>query len=754
MKPKLIIHQEGRLGNQLFSIANGISFCLDNDYEPYTDTPYEINNYIHNPLPVVDRSTPCVVYKNENPGFFSFKERISRVDTNIQGYYQSEKFFRKHENAIRMFMKCKYEDDIKKHYNNILSHKYTISIHVRRSDYLHDPGFNVMPIDYYRRAIRHILKELHYPEDYMFLIFSDDIDWCIKNFGESSHFTFIDSKPNLNHIPKHINDLYLMSYCKHNIVANSSYSWWGAWLNQSKNKIVISPNHLKCFNHKALDPGYSSDFEDYFPSSWVNLDFNYINPPAKFEFTLSPINGWQYHRAHEIVKYTGSLHVLDMTGLLQDCPKIVSYNESHSVYDLICVKDLSNISLSRRWVLLYTNKNVDLSHHRHLKFTNANNVVNMNLYLIDLKPPLIKNLYVRCINLNHRNDRWVYTNLPRQKAFVGRATDYKPENLTDGQIGCLKSQDCIVFSAWMNNYKYCLFFEDDIILQSNFFPNLNGVLDELNQREWDICKLSAIIWNRQPINRVSEHLYNMDSSGNQALLIHNNAYSRFMTELSTHTSPADDVVKPTTFKLFVRIPFLATITNDPTSDIVEDKPEAFELRKSIVDHFYQDTGKNIVYVNLTESSVDYHRIDILVNHLKSMISNVTVVTCYPNNTPELEKHFDKVFAPTNKFTYYNALREVVSQVSSDEQLANFIVICPHVGLRIATDIFQKPMNILVDKDDLKSSVFKIYSSSFNFFKNKLDGIETQVLCSSLNNHLISCFDKYSVINFETYFYVY
>jgi hypothetical protein len=120
---------------------------------------------------------------------------------------------------------------------NYLTEKYsdilfenTCSIHVRRGNYVERQDFHpLQSIDYYKQAISII------GENTLFLIFSDDIEWCESNLDFIKNKIFISG--NLDY-----QDLYLMSMCNHNIIANSSFSWWGAWLNNHKDKKIIYPS--------------------------------------------------------------------------------------------------------------------------------------------------------------------------------------------------------------------------------------------------------------------------------------------------------------------------------------------------------------------------------------------------------------------------------------------------------------------------------------------------------------------------------
>lgn len=113
---------------------------------------------------------------------------------------------------------------------------HSVSIHIRRGDYLHAQfaSLNIIKsLDYYLDSISY-LKEKH--QDLVFFIFTDDVKWAKDNFN-TEPFVFVEGNQN----NESYIDMYLMSKCKHNIIANSTFSWWAAWLNESPTKTVIVP---------------------------------------------------------------------------------------------------------------------------------------------------------------------------------------------------------------------------------------------------------------------------------------------------------------------------------------------------------------------------------------------------------------------------------------------------------------------------------------------------------------------------------
>ena len=172
-------------------------------------------------------------------------EVFDQQDTYISGYWQCEKYFAEYrDELLKRFCFPKLQDEAcKKMRDQILNTETPVSLHVRRGDYLSSK---------YSEVYRDICTELYYQramslmrEEYSgcrFYVFSDDLSWCRTHLG-GTDLTFIDCNSGKNS-PY---DMYLMSICKHNIVANSSFSWWGAWLNQNKEKEVMAPE--RWFHH-------------------------------------------------------------------------------------------------------------------------------------------------------------------------------------------------------------------------------------------------------------------------------------------------------------------------------------------------------------------------------------------------------------------------------------------------------------------------------------------------------------------------
>ena len=155
----------------------------------------------------------------------------------LSGYWQGQKYLKKNDDNIKTDFKFDGTNKLKKLLEKIKSTN-SVSIHFRRGDYVNNKRTNavhgVCKLDYYYNSIKFINKNVSNP---IYYILSDDIDWVKQNFKLDCHTVYIDK----NRDSEYYLDMYLMSLCKHNIIANSSFSWWGAWLNKNPNKIVIAP---------------------------------------------------------------------------------------------------------------------------------------------------------------------------------------------------------------------------------------------------------------------------------------------------------------------------------------------------------------------------------------------------------------------------------------------------------------------------------------------------------------------------------
>ena len=176
------------------------------------------------------------------------------------GYWQSEKYFRNHGNVIRADLT--FKDPLtgqNLEWASRIGGSMAVGMHVRRGDYAANPKtlavHGLCSPDYYRSAVDFIASHVDTP---VFFVFSDDIPWVMEHLKIGLPCHYIDHNKGL---ASH-NDMRLMSLCRHHIIANSSFSWWGAWLNSAPGKIVIAPRRWFA-NGRAVD--------DLIPEGWLTL---------------------------------------------------------------------------------------------------------------------------------------------------------------------------------------------------------------------------------------------------------------------------------------------------------------------------------------------------------------------------------------------------------------------------------------------------------------------------------------------------
>lgn len=195
---------------------------------------------------------------------FSYNSNIKKVgkDCYLSGYWQSPKYFDSIESLIRKeFTFYEQLDNKNLEMESVINNVNSVSLHIRRTDFKNTKSnttHGVCSLEYYGEAVKFISNKLADPH---FFVFSDDINWAKENLNLPYQLTFISG----NSGDKSYIDMQLMSVCKHNIIANSSFSWWGAWLNSNMNKIVIAPRMW--FFNKELN----NQTNDLIPDEWIRM---------------------------------------------------------------------------------------------------------------------------------------------------------------------------------------------------------------------------------------------------------------------------------------------------------------------------------------------------------------------------------------------------------------------------------------------------------------------------------------------------
>ncbi|UTN04632.1 alpha-1,2-fucosyltransferase [Flavobacterium bizetiae] len=196
----------------------------------------------------------------EESANYDFNESLIKPSKGIRflyGGWHSEKYFDVNQNEILDTFKLKVEDDVNVRHLEEIKNCESVSIHVRRGDYMKGIHFemygSVCTKGYFETAIKKINEMVVNPH---FFVFSNDLQWVKDNFV-LDRCTFIECNNGKNSWK----DMHLMSNCKHNINSNSTFSWWGAWLNQSNDKIVIVPKYFVNY----------LETKDFYPQSWIKI---------------------------------------------------------------------------------------------------------------------------------------------------------------------------------------------------------------------------------------------------------------------------------------------------------------------------------------------------------------------------------------------------------------------------------------------------------------------------------------------------
>lgn len=294
----LVVKLLGGLGNQMFQYAFGLSLeqargqavhfdtieLLDRSYKEqfiYRDfelgifsrsipvaTSFEVNLFTYQPIGLVERAyykaQRCFrqpsIYKEKQYYVYDSGVRTTHKNTYFEGYWQSEQYFDSYASLIRQAFAFKSNPSER----NVLlarqlSTQNAVSVHIRRGDYVSNPLSNhvhgTCTPAYYEQAVRYITSRV---SDAVLYVFSDEPDWVRQHMKFSYPTVYVSH----NQGKDSFEDLRLMSLCQHHIIANSSFSWWGAWLNASPTKIVVAPQQ---WMNGVTETG------DLIPASWIQL---------------------------------------------------------------------------------------------------------------------------------------------------------------------------------------------------------------------------------------------------------------------------------------------------------------------------------------------------------------------------------------------------------------------------------------------------------------------------------------------------
>jgi hypothetical protein len=256
-KNKLSVKIMGGLGNQMFQWAFGRNLSLINNSDLRLETSwystknydreFKLNKFPNIKIEFLDGSENIVRSIHEPDDFIYLDISDIGLPTIFVGYWQNEKYFKKNINLIIKDFSMTEEKKSELINKYKIVEENSVSVHFRRGDYITNPNHPVLSNNYYLESLE---KIKNYDN---IIVFSDDIEWCKKNF-KLPKITYVEGLNN-------IDSLWLMSLCKNNIIANSSFSWWAAYLNQNINKKIIRPKIW-------FSPNSSIDSSQICPYDW------------------------------------------------------------------------------------------------------------------------------------------------------------------------------------------------------------------------------------------------------------------------------------------------------------------------------------------------------------------------------------------------------------------------------------------------------------------------------------------------------
>jgi hypothetical protein len=251
----------GGLGNYLFQIGATVThankqntdylFDFDSALQVHTNITKYSNNILRN-IPTIKTSDDVNKFKQlsgwQEPNF-EYNEIPQHSDLYLKGYYQTEKYL--DYDLIHSLFKIDRDTEKYLHQKyNLITLKETVSVHVRRGNYVTKTNRHPLcSLEYYKKAMSMF-------SDVTFIVFSDDIQWCKENFKDGN-FIFVEDEQDYV-------DLWFMSLCNHNIIANSTFSWWGAYLNNNKHKTVIAPSTW-------FGQDLKLSTKDLIPATWIKI---------------------------------------------------------------------------------------------------------------------------------------------------------------------------------------------------------------------------------------------------------------------------------------------------------------------------------------------------------------------------------------------------------------------------------------------------------------------------------------------------
>ena len=283
------------MGNQLFQYAFGRCLAYKHNTELKLDLTFYDKDHLRTCILNLFNTTSTIATPEE---IQRIKENSSGIEKDadvfipealdypdniwLQGYWINEKYFADIADIIReeFTLKQPLGSVAQRWKEKILATENSVSVHIRHGDFAYNPNFSkrerfaLIPLDYYHKCIK-LLKQQY--KDVKFFIFSDNLNWCKENFRTDVSIEFIEGVG-----LQDFEELCLMSLCKHNITANSTFSWWGAWLNRNPDKKVFVPIPSKIIGTKETYRRFSAERDENSSldsDRWIRVPFDLNNQP-------------------------------------------------------------------------------------------------------------------------------------------------------------------------------------------------------------------------------------------------------------------------------------------------------------------------------------------------------------------------------------------------------------------------------------------------------------------------------------------
>ncbi len=278
----IIVRLQGGLGNQMFQYALGRSLAIKNkdklkldinSYNPskISQRDYQLNNF-NIQADVIPRDKNFylsrLIYKVsklfKSKGLeknYNFDKEILDLkgDVILDGFWQSYKYFNEYNEIIKKDFTLNHLSDKVLKLIHEIKEKNSVCLHIRRGDYVGNSFHPVKDFSYYENGLKEIEKKGKI--DCVYVFDRDDIEWCKKNLKFNYPTVFVDA--DINSDISVAETLIIMSTCKHFVLANSSFSWWGAWLSNNPSKLVICPKQW--FGDSTIDTS------DLIPPEWIRI---------------------------------------------------------------------------------------------------------------------------------------------------------------------------------------------------------------------------------------------------------------------------------------------------------------------------------------------------------------------------------------------------------------------------------------------------------------------------------------------------